>query len=92
LYLDILSSELNHAYLEDPLHEGYGYDEERRLQGLELLRRVLPEPPQGYWCSVLGYGNPDLIEPVKSQIDRLINVMSAFRTEEIIPDNDQVEA
>jgi len=46
----------------------------------------------GYWCSVLGYGNPDLIEPVKSQIDRLINVMSAFRTEEIIPDNDQVEA
>jgi 4-aminobutyrate aminotransferase-like enzyme len=37
----------------------------------------------GYWCSVLGYGNPSLIEPVKSQIDRLINVMSAFRTEEI---------
>lgn len=37
----------------------------------------------GYWCSVLGYGNPDLIEPVKSQIDRLVNVMSAFRTEEI---------
>lgn len=37
----------------------------------------------GYWCNVLGYGNPSLIEPVKSQIDRLINVMSAFRTEEI---------
>ena len=34
----ILSSELNHAYLEDPLHEGYGYDEERGLQGLGLLR------------------------------------------------------
>ena len=48
--------------------------------------------PEGYWRSVLGYGNPDLIEPVKSQIDRLINVMSAFRTEEIIPDHDQVEA
>jgi len=29
----------------------------------------------GYWCSVLGYGNPDLIELMKSQIDRLINVM-----------------
>ncbi len=37
----------------------------------------------GYWCSVLGYGNPDLTEPVKHQIDRLVNVMSAFRTEEI---------
>ena len=37
----------------------------------------------GYWCSVLGYGNPDLIEPVKSQMDRLVNVMSAFRTEEV---------
>ena len=37
----------------------------------------------GYWCNVLGYGNPDLIEPVKSQIDRLVNVMSAFRTDEI---------
>ena len=37
----------------------------------------------GYWCSVLGYGNPNLLEPVKSQIDRLVNVMSAFRTDEI---------
>ena len=37
----------------------------------------------GYWCSVLGYGNPDLVEPVKSQINRLVNVMSAFRTEEV---------
>ena len=46
----------------------------------------------GYWCSVLGYGNPDLIEPVKSQINRLINVMSAFRPEEIIPDHDAVAA
>ncbi len=37
----------------------------------------------GYWCNVLGYGNPDLTEPVKNQIDRLVNVMSAFRTEEV---------
>ena len=37
----------------------------------------------GYWCNVLGYGNPDLIEPVKEQITRLTNVMSAFRTQEI---------
>ena len=37
----------------------------------------------GYWCNVLGYGNPDLIEPIKEQISRLVNVMSAFRTEEI---------
>ena len=37
----------------------------------------------GYWCSVLGYGNPDLTGPVKSQVDRLVNVMSAFRTEEV---------
>ncbi|UCH57646.1 MAG: aspartate aminotransferase family protein [Candidatus Bathyarchaeota archaeon] len=37
----------------------------------------------GYWCNVLGYGNPDLIEPVKEQITRLTNVMSAFRTEEV---------
>jgi len=37
----------------------------------------------GYWCNVLGYGNPDLIEPVKEQISRPTNVMSAFRTEEI---------
>jgi 4-aminobutyrate aminotransferase-like enzyme len=37
----------------------------------------------GYWCSVLGYGNPDLVEPVKEQISRLTNVMSTFRTEAI---------
>jgi len=37
----------------------------------------------GYWCNVLGYGNPDLTVPVKSQVDRLVNVMSAFRTEEV---------
>jgi 4-aminobutyrate aminotransferase-like enzyme len=37
----------------------------------------------GYWCNVLGYGNPDLIEPVREQITRLINVMSAFRTREV---------
>lgn len=37
----------------------------------------------GYWCNVLGYKNPNLMEPVKAQITRLINVMSAFRTEEI---------
>jgi adenosylmethionine-8-amino-7-oxononanoate aminotransferase len=27
----------------------------------------------GYWCNVLGYGNPDLNEPVKEQITRLTN-------------------
>jgi 4-aminobutyrate aminotransferase-like enzyme len=37
----------------------------------------------GYWCNVLGYGDPALIEPVKEQISRLVNVMSAFRTEEV---------
>ena len=37
----------------------------------------------GYWCNVLGYGNPEFIEPMQEQIGRLTNVMSAFRTEEI---------
>ena len=37
----------------------------------------------GYWCNVLGYGNPEFIEPMQEQVGRLTNVMSAFRTEEI---------
>ena len=37
----------------------------------------------GYWCSVLGHGEPGLVEPVGEQVARLTNVMSAFRTEEI---------
>lgn len=37
----------------------------------------------GYWCNVLGYGNPEYVEPMQEQIGRLTNVMSAFRTNEI---------
>ncbi len=37
----------------------------------------------GYWCNVFGYGNPEYVEPMKNQFDKLTNVMSAFRTEEI---------
>ena len=37
----------------------------------------------GYWCNVFGYGNQAYVEPMKNQFDKLTNVMSAFRTDEI---------
>ena len=37
----------------------------------------------GYWCNVLGHSNPELIEPVKEQLSKLVNVKSSFRTNEI---------
>ncbi len=37
----------------------------------------------GYWCNVLGYGNPEFNGPVVEQVLRLANVMSAFQTDEI---------
>jgi len=37
----------------------------------------------GYWCNILGYGNPEFVEPMQEQVNKLTNVMSAFRTEEI---------
>lgn len=37
----------------------------------------------GYWCNVLGYDNPKLVEPMQEQFKRLTNVMSAFSTNEI---------
>lgn len=37
----------------------------------------------GYWCNVLGYDNPKIVEPMQEQFKRLTNVMSAFSTNEI---------
>ena len=37
----------------------------------------------GYWCNVLGYDNPKIVEPMQEQFKRLTNVMSAFSTREI---------
>jgi len=37
----------------------------------------------GYWCNVLGYGYPALVEPVREQVTKLTNVMSSFMTREI---------
>lgn len=48
-------------------HEGNGY--------LDLQ--------SGYWCNVFGYGHHAYVDSMKSQFDKLTNVMSAFRTDEI---------
>ncbi len=37
----------------------------------------------GYWCNILGHSNPLLVDPVKSQLDKLVNVKSSFQTQEI---------
>ncbi|TRO54399.1 aminotransferase class III-fold pyridoxal phosphate-dependent enzyme, partial [Candidatus Bathyarchaeota archaeon] len=37
----------------------------------------------GYWCNILGHSNPSLVEPVKSQLDKLVNIKSSFQTQEI---------
>jgi 4-aminobutyrate aminotransferase-like enzyme len=37
----------------------------------------------GYWCNVLGYDNPKIVEPMQNQFKKLTNVMSAFSTNEI---------
>lgn len=45
----------------------------------------------GYWCNVLGYGNPELNEPIVDQVRTLTNVMSAFQTDEIDAAMDELE-
>ena len=45
--------------------------------------KVYLDLQSGYWCNVLGYGNPQFIEPIVEQMRTLNNVMSAFQTNEI---------
>lgn len=37
----------------------------------------------GYWCNILGHSNMELIGPIQGQLDKLVNIKSSFRTEEI---------